>query len=108
LISYFPKITITAFRIYPGNTERMRKEKSEIERLIEDAKARGRWYIVNFSAACNSPTSIAFDKASPLDEKIKVPSALSRSKLPSMGRRLPQDAPTIIPRALFWAWGCQT
>jgi hypothetical protein len=56
-----PKDHFYAFKIYPGNLEKMAWEKSEIKRLIEDAHAHGRWYIENFEASNNTPTGFDSD-----------------------------------------------
>ena len=50
-----PKENFYGFKIFPGNSEKMVKEKTEIERLINDAKAHGRWHIDNFESAYNTP-----------------------------------------------------
>jgi hypothetical protein len=64
-----PKDHFYAFRIYPDMEKRMLQEKTEIKRLIEDAKGHGRWFIENFNEAFNTPTTFDFDQASSLIEK---------------------------------------
>ena len=56
-----PKDHFYAFKIFPGNPEKMVKEKSEIQRLIADAHAHGRWYIENFKDSNNTPTGFDSD-----------------------------------------------
>lgn len=36
------------FKIFPGNETQMVLERSELERLIVETKAHGRWFIKNF------------------------------------------------------------
>jgi hypothetical protein len=49
--SMSPKENVYAFRIVPGMENRMLKEKTEIQRLIDDAKGHGKWFIENFEEA---------------------------------------------------------
>ena len=65
-----PKDHFYAFKIFPGNSDKMKKEKSEIERLIKDASAHGRWYIDNNEEALNTPTAFDSDQACALIKKV--------------------------------------
>lgn len=64
-----PKDHFYGFKIFPGNPEKMIKEKTEIVRLINDAKEHGRWYIDNKDYACNTPCTFDSDQAKLLIEK---------------------------------------
>ena len=50
----------------------MEIEKTEIERLIRDAKNHGRWVIANKDIAFNTPTSFDFKSCQNLIEKVKT------------------------------------